>query len=115
MEQQRDRLFSLLQQGIGKDISQNGASAPRLPNTLSVNFPAITGSTLLDKCPLICASTSAACHSGQHSQTVTQKAIGLSPDIAAGTVRFSLGWHTTDQEIEEAAQILIKAWKTYSL
>jgi len=114
MARQRDRLFTLLRQGIGEGLSQNGADVARLPNTLSVNFPKISGSVLLAKCPNICASTSAACHSGQHTQTVTQKAIGLPPHIATGTIRFSLGSQTTDAEVEEAAHDLIRAWKQYA-
>jgi cysteine desulfurase len=110
MAERRDRLYSLLVNGIGEGITQNGADASRLPNTLSVNFPRISGTALLSGCPEICASTSAACHSGMTTRTVTQKAIGLAPETAAGTIRFSLGWHTTDEEIEKAAGMLIKTW-----
>ncbi|MGC6509582.1 MAG: cysteine desulfurase family protein [Myxococcota bacterium] len=106
----RDLLWRLLKTGIGDGLTQNGATVERLPNTLSVNFPYVTGVGLLAACPEVCASTSAACHSGQFNQTVTQKAIGLSPEVAAGTVRFSLGWHTTQSEIEQAAAYLIRAW-----
>ena len=107
----RDHLYSLLESAIGPELTQNGNHASRLPNTLSVNFPRITGTKLLDGAPEICASTSAACHSGQSTQTVTQKAIGLPADVSAGTVRLSLGWHTTIEEIERASQILIQSWK----
>ena len=107
----RDLLFHLLQEGIGSQLSRNGHPTQRLPNTLSVNFPLITGVKLLSGAPEICASTSSACHSGQSTQTITQKAIGLSPDISAGTVRLSLGWHTTEEEIERAATALIRSWK----
>ena len=110
MQQNRDLLFALLHQGIGQDLTQNGAIEARLPNTLSVNFPHVTGAALLAACPAICASTSAACHSGQSTQTVTQKAIGLPPEIAAGTVRLSLGWHTTKSQVEEAAAMLVAAY-----
>ncbi|MEC7985411.1 MAG: cysteine desulfurase family protein [Myxococcota bacterium] len=79
MSSLRDLLFSRLQDGIGSDLTQNGHHAKQLPNTLSVNFPRITGMRLLQGAPEICASTSAACHSGRSTQTVTQKAIGLSP------------------------------------
>ena len=110
MAELRDLLWSLLEAGIGEGISQNGATVERLPNTLSVNVPKVTGAALLAACPELCASTSAACHSGQVSQTVTQKAIDLSPEISAGTVRLSLGWHTSRAEIEQAARLLQAAW-----
>ena len=107
----RDLLYSLLREGIGAELSRNGQGTSILPNTLSVNFPHITGIQLLEGAPEICASTSSACHSGRSTRTVTQKAIGLSESIAAGTVRFSLGWHTTREEIEQAARLLIQSWR----
>ena len=111
MKQYRDLLFSLLKRGIGDELTQNGAMAPRLPNTLSVNFPNVSGAQLLQNCPAVCASTSAACHSRQTFRTNTQKAIGLSAKKAAGTVRFSLGWRTTEQEIRQAAAHLLTSYR----
>ena len=112
MAKRRDHLFALLYAEIGPELTQNGHGTKQLPNTLSVNFPRITGIELLQGAPEICASTSAACHSGQNSRTVTQKAIGLPPEVAAGTVRISLGWHTTQAEVEQAAKLLIRSWKS---
>ena len=114
MGAQRDRLFELLRDGIGPELTQNGAAVPRLPNTLSVNFPGARGVDVLAGAPEVCASTSAACHSGQFTPTATQSAIGLTPERAAGTVRLSLGWHTTEREIEDAARMLIASWKRCS-
>ena len=106
----RELLFSLLLDGIGVGLTQNGSNAPRLPNTLSLNFPNVTGVGLLAGCPDICASTSSACHSGKSNRTITQRAIGLSEEIARGTIRLSLGWHTSEEEIRQAAAQLIESW-----
>ncbi|MEE2684711.1 MAG: cysteine desulfurase family protein [Planctomycetota bacterium] len=111
MEKLRDQLLAMLIDLVGQPLTVNGGPAARLPNTLSVNFPSVTGSELLEACPVLCASTGAACHSGQTRLSATLAAIGLDPEIARGTVRLSVGWSTTEQEIEMAAGMLAEAWQ----
>ena len=84
----------------------------RLPNTLSVNFPGVVGAELLAATPSVCASTGAACHSGETEMSDTLKGIGLDPEVAKGTVRLSVGHMTTTQEIEQGATDLIATWKS---
>jgi cysteine desulfurase len=108
----RDRLQTRLSDAIASDMSINGQGAPRLPNTLSFNFPQVEGHELLRRVPELCASTGAACHSGTTQLSATLASIGLDPEVARGTVRLSLGWATTAEEIERAADLLIAAWKT---
>ena len=43
--------------------------------------------------------------------SATLEAIGLSPDVAKGTVRLSVGWYTTEDEVDRAAEMLIDAWE----
>ena len=111
MERLRDAFAAKLQAGIGQEFSVNAADAPRLPNTLSANFPGVIGHELLARCPDVCASTGAACHYGETRRSATLTAIDLPPKIAAGTVRLSLGRGTTADEIDQAAEMLIKAWR----
>jgi cysteine desulfurase len=106
----RDRLYEALRTSIA-GLTVNGAGAPRLPNTLSVNFPGAIGGDILKRCPELCASTGAACHSGSTHVSATLKAIGLAPEVARGTVRLSVGWPTTDEEIDRAARALVAAWE----
>ncbi|MHB0957413.1 MAG: cysteine desulfurase family protein [Pirellulaceae bacterium] len=108
----RDRLCDTLQQVIGERLAVHGAQAPRLPNTLSVNFPQVLGSELLHRIPELCASTGAACHSTGTSISATLRAMGLSPSAARGTIRLSLGWPTTQEEVERAASLLLGAWES---
>ena len=107
----RDRLWKLLQAGIGDDLRLNAQLSPRLPNTLSVSFPGVAGHELLDRIPELCASTGSACHSESAAVSPTLAAMGISPDQARGTVRLSLGWYTTEDEIDRAASLLIGAWE----
>jgi cysteine desulfurase len=103
----RDRL----EQGLLSRVSHsraNGARAPRTPNTTNITFPGIEGEALviaLDLKGLAC-STGAACSSGAVEPSHVLTAIGLSPDEARASLRFSLGRHTTAAEIDFAQQIV---------
>mgnify|MGYP002623828606 CR=1 FL=1 len=111
MEALRDKLLNELPSGID-GLTVNSEGAPRLPNTLSVNFPDVEGNQLLAQSPEICASTGAACHSGQTHVSSTLAAMGVPAEIAQGAVRLSLGWHTSEEEIDRAASGLIHAWES---
>jgi cysteine desulfurase len=111
LEVLRDRLLERLRTEIGPELMIHGEFAPRLSNTLSVSFPKIAGEELLARLPEICASTGAACHPHASGMSPTLAAIGLATQDARGTVRFSVGWYTTEEEIDRAADMLIAAWE----
>ena len=96
---------------MGERLSVKGESASRLPNTLSVNFPEVEGEELLRQVPEICASTGAACHSGTTQRSATLAAISLDEKTARGTVRLSLGRYTSEEDIDQAANLLLEAWE----
>jgi cysteine desulfurase len=86
------------------DARVNGADGPRTPNTTNITFGGIDGEALviaLDLKGLAC-STGAACSSGAVEASHVLMAIGLSVEEARGTLRFSLGRHTTSEEVEFA-------------
>jgi cysteine desulfurase len=112
MEILRDKLWRLLREAIGEAISLNGARAKRLPNTLHVNFPDIRSNDLLAGIPELCVSAGATFHSGNTNTSATLAAMGVPEEVAAGAVRLSLGWQTTEDEIARAASMLIHAWET---
>jgi len=107
----RDRLLERLQAAIPSGLSVNGQGVPRLPNTLSVNFPGAIGSDLLRAIPELCASTGAACHAGSTHLSATLAAISLEESVARGTIRLSVGWYTSEEEVDRAADWLISAWE----
>lgn len=99
----RDRLErGLLEAVPGARV--NGAGAPRLANTASITFAGADAEALLMALDLegVCASAGAACHSGSTSPSGVLLAMGLTEAEARSTLRFSLGWNTTAEEIEEA-------------
>jgi cysteine desulfurase len=91
-----------------RDSRANGARAPRTPNTTNITFPGIEGEALviaLDLKGLAC-STGAACSSGAVEPSHVLTAVGLPPEEARASLRFSLGRHTTAADIEFALQVV---------
>jgi cysteine desulfurase len=91
-----------------RDSHANGAGAPRTPNTTNIAFSGIEGEALviaLDLKGLAC-STGAACSSGALEPSHVLTAIGLPPEEARASLRFSLGRHTTPAEINFALQVV---------
>jgi cysteine desulfurase len=103
------RLFELLSAAI-PGLAING-TAERLPNTLNVRFPRVSGTALLAAAPEVAASTGSACHDGHETASAVILAMGMTPEEAAGSVRLTLGRSTTDVEVIEAAEALIRAWR----
>jgi cysteine desulfurase len=105
----RDRLWSLLAGQI-PSLKLNGHPTLRLPNTLNVIFPGVSGSALLARAVEVAASTGSACHEGGESTSPVLLAMGVDPSEGLGAVRLSLGRPTTEVEVAAAAESLIKAW-----
>ena len=103
-----------LERGLVERIPQirvNGALAPRTPNTTNVMFAGIEGEALviaLDLKGLAC-SVGAACSSGAVEPSHVLTAIGLSQEEAKSSLRFSLGRHTTESEIDFALRVIPEA------
>ncbi|HYV38947.1 MAG TPA: cysteine desulfurase family protein [Gemmataceae bacterium] len=106
LQKLRDRLWQKLQESLGRKVTLNGHPEKRLPNTLNVNFIGHIGADLLAKIPQIAASTGSACHEGLVTLSPVLKAMGVPPEIGRGAVRLSVGRFTTEQEIDQAAQLL---------
>jgi cysteine desulfurase len=101
----RDRLESEL---ANEQITVNGAGAERVANTASVTFRGADGEGLVIALDLegVAVSTGAACSSGRVEPSHVLLAMGLTPDQARSTVRFSLSRMTTEEEISAAIEVL---------
>lgn len=110
----RDVLHQRLEAAI-PGLMLNGHSTERLPNTLNLSFPSVTGWDLLARAKTLAASTGSACHAGQHAVSGVLAAMSCTSERAAGAVRLSLGRFTTEAEIDLAAEALIAAWKSLSV
>jgi cysteine desulfurase len=107
----RDALHHRLATAI-PGLMLNGHQEERLPNTLNLSFPSVTGWDLLAGAGTVAASTGSACHAGQHAASGVLAAMGCTAERAAGAVRLSLGRLTTSADIDTAADALITAWKS---
>ena len=105
----RERLW----QGISSldpSAVRNAEGAPVLANTLNVSFPGCDGETLLMGLDLegVSASSGSACMVGSIQASHVLLAMGVPQDRARATVRFSLGRHTSEGEIDAALEALTR-------
>lgn len=107
--QLRDLLWQRLAAGIPQ-LALNGHPELRLPNTLSVRFPQMSGNVVLAGAAEIAASTGSACHAGCEAASSVILAMGVAPEAALGTVRLTLGRGTTESEVTRAADALVRSW-----
>ncbi|MGA9979122.1 MAG: aminotransferase class V-fold PLP-dependent enzyme [Candidatus Sulfotelmatobacter sp.] len=103
----RDRL----QRGILTQIGEagvNGDGAVRTPNTTNIYFDHIDGEPLVIALDLkgLAVSSGAACSSGAIEPSHVLTAMGLRPDRARASVRFSLGKQTTQEDIDFALALV---------
>ena len=85
-----------------------GSATPRLPNTSAIALPGISAETQVIALDLdgVMVSAGAACSSGKVGPSHVLQAMGAAPEIAGSTIRVSLGWSTTEAEIEH----FLEAW-----
>ncbi len=103
----RDQLIRGLLERI--DHSRlNGHPTIRLPNNVNISVDFVEGESILLNLDLegICASTGSACSSSSLEPSHVLLAMGLSHEQAHGSLRFSLGKWTTEDEIERVLDVL---------
>lgn len=106
----RDSLWHELRAAV-PGLALNGDGSERLPNTLSIRFPRVSGLALLEAVPSIAASTGSACHAGEQHAPAVVLAMGIRSPEALGTLRLTLGRGTSDAEVRQAARLLTEAWQ----
>jgi len=97
----RDRLRAGLAAAI-PGMKVNGHPTDVLPNTLNVSFPGAEGEAILLSMDIagIEASTGSACASGSLEPSQVLLATGLGPELAHGSIRLSIGWGTTADDVD---------------
>ena len=106
VEALRDRLEAGLQ-AVGAVVF--AAQSPRLPNTSLVSAAGLRSETVLIALDLggIAVSSGSACSSGKIQPSHVLAAMDVDSALARGAIRFSLGWTTTEEDIDRA----IEAWR----
>jgi len=103
----RDRLESEILRQVDS-AGVNGAGAPRVPNKTNIYFDYIEGEALVIALDLkgLAVSTGAACSSGAIEPSHVLTAMGMGPDRARASLRFSLGKQTTAEDVDFAIQLV---------
>ncbi len=105
----RDRLEKMIKENINY-YRVNGHPTRRLPNTLNVSFEFIEGESLILNLDLkgIAASTGSACTSSSLEPSHVLIAMGVTPQIAQGSIRFSLGKDNRKEDIDYTVKNLVE-------
>jgi cysteine desulfurase len=104
LEGLRDRLEAGLRQTPGALVFSQ--DTPRLPNTTLFTVPGLRAETAVIGFDLagIAVSSGSACSSGKVQPSHVLAAMGLGPQLAQGAVRLSLGWSTSDADIDHCLE-----------
>ncbi|MDZ4852228.1 MAG: cysteine desulfurase family protein [Pirellulaceae bacterium] len=104
---------SQLEQVAEETFAVHGHPRNRLPNTVSIVMKDRSALALLRRVPELYLGLAIphVIPSERSYQATPYHAIGVSIEVASATVRVSVGWNTTDQEIETAAQLLGEAYR----
>lgn len=108
----RDRLErSILETCPGAVVNAPSDPSRRLWNTTNIGFPRLEAEALLLTMSEagLCASAGAACSSGSLDPSPVLLAMGVAPEIAHGSIRFSLSRFTTEAEIDRAIEVVASA------
>ena len=103
----RDRIEQTILRGV-EATGVNGEGAPRVPNTTNIYFDYIEAEALVIALDLkgLAVSTGAACSSGAIEPSHVLTAMGLRPDRARASLRFSLGKQNTAEEVDFALSLI---------
>jgi cysteine desulfurase len=104
-------LQNRLEKGLSEafDIIVFSSDVPRLPNTTLFTVPGLKAETTVIGFDLagVAVSSGSACSSGKVQPSHVLQAMGFGPEIAQGAVRLSLGWSTTEGDIDYC----LEAWR----
>jgi cysteine desulfurase len=87
---------------------RNGHPSQRLPNCSHFSFEGIDGHHLVVALDMegICVSSGPACSSGSSTPSHVLRAMGVQPQLATGSMRVSLGWSTTEADVDRLLSVL---------
>jgi len=93
---------------LAPDAQILGVEAPRLPNTICIAMPGVPAATQVMALDLsgVMVSAGAACSSGKVRRSHVLEAMGVPREEAGGAIRISLGWTTSEEDIDQ----LVAAW-----
>ena len=113
MAQEAERLAALSDRLLAglrvPGLRLNGSATRRIPGNLSLTFPGAAASELMRAVPELCVSTGSACSSAEVEPSYVLRAMGVSEEEAARTLRLGLGRFTSAADVDFAAGALLAA------
>jgi cysteine desulfurase len=100
--------------GIMRRLPQtrlNGDPEKRLPGNLNLSFPGVPAMELMRACPGLALSTGSACTAAEIEPSFVLRALGVSEDLAAASIRIGLGRFSTEAEVDYAVETLTNSVK----
>jgi len=96
----RDRLYA----GFSdmEEVKVNGDMEQRIGNNLNISFNYVEGESLMMAINGIAVSSGSACTSASLEPSYVLRAIGLSDELSASSIRFSVGRYTTEEDVDKA-------------
>jgi cysteine desulfurase len=103
----RDKLLNRIMTELD-EVYINGTMEHRLPHNLNISFAYVEGESLLMGIHDIAVSSGSACTSATLEPSYVLKALGKGDDLAHSSIRFGLGRFTTEEEVDYAADSIIR-------
>ncbi len=105
------KLSSKLEAGITNKIPKTkvlGDPTKKIPSIININFKKVEGESIMLSLDFegIACSTGSACASGSLEPSHVIMSLGLKPEDSHGSIRFSLGKDTTEEEIDRVIKVL---------
>src|SRR5205807_3256799 len=83
-----------------EEVYLNGHPTERLPGNLNLSFAYVEGEALMMNMRTIAVSSGSACTSANPEPSYVLRALGVSDELAHGSIRFGLGRFNTDEEVD---------------
>lgn len=113
MEERNEHIKKLRDKMLDKLLSidgvyLNGSLEQRIVSNINICIDGVRGSTLVAMCDLngICISAGSACHEGESTPSHVLTVIGLFKEDALNSVRITIGYQNTEEEIDKATDII---------
>lgn len=108
LSEMRDRFHRQLETLLGCEIKVHGDAVPRVPGILSIELPHVTAEALQQRLPEICFGPALRSH---HSARQRIHNFGPTEQQSAHTLRLSFGWTTSEDELQQALQLIAAAYE----
>jgi cysteine desulfurase len=106
----RDRMWT----GLKKELDElylNGDEEARLPGNLNISFAYVEGEALMMAIKDCAVSSGSACTSASLEPSYVLRALGVGEDLAHTSIRFGIGRFTTEEEVDQAIELVIRKVK----